>query len=196
MVTRATRLRDLLDRLNINHTVTPSDGTSRGLRKAELKRLYAELDIPGHATGTVADLRDGIREYALETKNKNGSSRFSTGELRALGRTLETENEYLSAVDVLDVFGDSLPVVGDQITVNDTAYTVTGVDREDDAVSDAYDAYILVFLDDDYRLALFHENWDGDICRYRTSAAVEEQHRDPPYQRWRKAAYVTTVDVD
>jgi len=195
MVNRAVRLRDLLDRLDINHSVSPHDGSGRALRKRELRGLYAALDLDGQPTGTVPDIRSDIRAVVLETEQKAGTSRFSASELRRLGRAVKTSQEYLDAAAAMETL-DELPACGATVTVNGTKYIVTGTDVETDAVSEAYDEYALVHLDDNYRLAIFYEGWNGDICRYRTSAALEVQRRDPPYQEWRKEAYISSLSVE
>ena len=193
MVTRAIRQRDLLDRLDVRHGVDGDDGVDRPLRKAELERLHVELGLSKRPMGTVPGLRRDIREEVLDTDHKSAASQFSRSELRRLHRALQ-DQQFLSAADVLPVLG-GIPDPGSPLVVNGDEYTVTDTTVEEDATSDAYDGYVLIHLGPATRLALFHKGWDGDLCTYRTSAALEEQRRDPPYREWWKAAYVESLEV-
>lgn len=192
MVTRGLRQRDLLDALGVGHDVRPG-GTGRTVRRPELERLWAVLDLPGEPDGTVADLRTRLREEELGNGDKSGATRLNTSELRRLTRKIETEEMPLDAEAVLVALG-TLPDAGDRITVNDSTYEVTGTTIETDARSDAYDEYILFQFAGDRRLALFPVGWDGDVCRYRTSAALEKQVGDPPYRKWVHDEYIDSVD--
>lgn len=190
MPDKTTLITDFLDTLYPNRSFDTTNAKS--LHKHHLEYLTERLNSTVPDDATVSEYRSAIRTQTLDNDAK--TTPFGKTELRNLSRAIRDKN-HLDAPTVLPALKTRLIETDiNTVKINGTEYSIAGHDYKQDGCSaPGYDGYLLIHLNDDYRLAAFI-NWDSDGCTYHTSLALEQRKGYDPYVKWKKETYVHTLE--
>ena len=194
MVSRTTRLADTLEALQKTPVDTDTLSKHRTIHQDELQTIATQLEIPLEKNSpTTPHYRQAIRNHLDHLSNsKSPNTPFSTDELRDLSRALNA-TQWFSATDVLQVLEHCHDTARLEIGVNGTTYTVAEYDEQRDINAPGYEGYLAAVFKQDKRLIAFHD-WNNDGCYYKTGAALERKTGHIPYVRWKRDAYITSLD--
>lgn len=189
MVSKAVRRRDLLNTVRNDREI--ATGVERHLYKHELETIHQELvpdrDTPNNRAGILQSLR---AHTSLDTDR--GEKELTKYEIRQLGREIENGRR-LGADAVLSILEQAATAGADRLVVNGDPYACHGIEMIQGCSAPGYEGYRVAHLEDDHRVVGFID-WDPDNCYYDIGAALEHRTGHDPYYKWKRDAYITSLD--